>query len=312
MLLETVGEPFGPPLAVIATGAVSAGFSLPSSDVDLYVIVDQKFRKLDHPSSLATLYVDTTYYGAAEAQAWLSLTRDPAWPPPSLTRDDWQRHLGALQGCARFGSSVVLRCRDGWDRVIAECREPWLPARVAEWWRVEAIRRYVAAQWLLEAKPLLAAQRLFEAVLAALESRAAAAGQPYFGHKWLAKKLAVLGESPARRALASVTRGPTTGDEVPSYRERCEAILKELANLSTDGLAVQLRYQPGVEVRTFDGRSLVTRWNFRALEFRTPVPPCPEPECEIGRFEPSATLTPELQALFVGEMVWLSIIAAAR
>ena len=87
-----------------------------------------------------------------------------------------------LAGWVRW-SSTPTRAGSEWHRWAAVLREPWLAASVADWWSVESIRRQVATGWLVQTRPLLAAQRRYEAILAAFESRAAAAGRLHYGGK---------------------------------------------------------------------------------------------------------------------------------
>ena len=74
-------------------------------------------------------------------------------------------------------------------------REPWLAQRVVRWWELESHRKWLAARWLLEYRPLLAAQRHSRRCSALLGCRVAARGLHFVGPKWLAEKLAASGDS---------------------------------------------------------------------------------------------------------------------
>ena len=76
--------------------------------------------------------------------------------------------------------------------------------------------------------PLLSAQRYCDAVLSALDSRAAAAGQFYFGAKWLPEKLRALGDVEGLETFEAALRTPKTEREALAYASLCEAALQEL------------------------------------------------------------------------------------
>jgi hypothetical protein len=309
MLEAAVHEPFGTPLLVVAAGSVLHGFGNQRSDIDINIVVERDVVRVPITSYLQRILLDTKFFGAFEVQSWVGAIRDHPWPPIGrLDRPQWERRHGDLTNCVRFAYGLVLNAQDGWHDWLAECRKPWLVTRVAQWWRTESVRRQLAARWLADAKPLLAAQRALEAVLAALESRAAAAGQLYYGPKWLSEKLRVLGDASAMAAMRAVMRSPTDERDARNCAARCEALLDEFRGGPEAGLVAQLSYLRGVNVRALDARTLVTRWNLRGLELRGAIP------------EPSESLDPiweggldtrppdDVLALFLEDMLWLSIV----
>jgi hypothetical protein len=312
MLVAAVDEPFGPPLLVVATGSVLHGVGNQRSDLDVNVVVEQEVTPFPIASYAHNVLVDMTYFSASTAQNCVSAIRDQPWPPAGrVTREQWGLRRAALRSCTRFGCGLTLSARDGWNRWKSEFRGPWLVAQVVKWWRVESVRRQLAARWLADAKPLLAAHCQLAAVLAALETRAAAAGQLYFGPKWLPEKLRTVDDTEGLDVLRAVMRAPTTEREAAAYTARCEAILNELDWGHHDDFTAQLSYLPGVQVRELDARMLVSRWNLRALELRGATPAVTESpellwEGALNTLPPSDVL-----ALFVRDMTWLSIGARA-
>jgi hypothetical protein len=307
-LLATVGEPFGPPLLVVAAGSILHGFGNQRSDIDVNVVVDRDVTRLPITAYSNDVMIDTKYFAPAEVDRWVTTLRDWPRPPQRLDRDQWAVRLAAVINCTRFGHGLILSAQDAWQRWATVLREPWLAASVAEWWSVESIRRQVAADWLADRRPLLAAQRRYEAILAAFESRAAAAGQLHYGAKWIAEKLRRIGDRAALDALRSIMRAPISAAEAADYLARCVAILDEFHARGQSNLAAQLWYLPGVAARELDARTFVTRWGMRGIELRgsTPrVPKAAEPiwQGEIGDRPPSNILS-----LFTDDMLWLSIV----
>jgi hypothetical protein len=310
MLAAAVHEPFGPPLLVVAAGSILHGFGNQRSDIDINIVVERDVVQVPVTSYLHRILLDTKFFGASEVQSWVGAIRDHPWPPVGrLDRPQWERRHGELTHCVRFAYGLVLNARDDWQEWLTECRRPWLVTRVAQWWRTESIRRQLAARWLAVAKPLLAAQRALEAVLAALESRAAAAGQLYYGPKWLSGKLRTLGDDNAIAAMRAVMRSPTDERDARNCVDRCEALLQEFRGGPEPGLLAQLSYLRGVNVRALDARTLVTRWNLRGLVLRGTIPEPSESSEPIWEGGLDARPPDDVLALFIEDMMWLSIVA---
>lgn len=316
MVLSAVVDAYGKPLLVVASGSVLHGFGNERSDLDLNVVVEgEKLSGLSLVSHEHGFLNDTTYFSEAEVENWLPALRDRQWPPHGrLDRDGWRRALGQLFNCSRFGDGLMLSWRDGWDRWVLALRESWLLERLAQWWRIEALRWWVGGRWLSTAKPLLSAQRHCDAVLAALESRVAAAGQFYFGAKWLPEKLRLLGDIEGLGTFEAALRAPSTEREAVTYASQCEAVLKELLGALEDhsGLAAQLTYAPGVTVRGMSSSTLVTRWDLRGIELRQPALPAVDAEEPLWEGPLGTLPDPDLHTLFVEDMTWLSVVARGR
>ena len=125
-----------------------------------------------------------------------------------MTLEHWGRTFEQLLYATRFAFGLPLVARDAWAQWMNVFREPWLAQRVVRWWELESHRKWLAARWLLEYRPLLAAQRQLEALLALLECRVAARGLHFVGPKWLAEKLAALGDSDGLAMYREALRCP--------------------------------------------------------------------------------------------------------
>jgi hypothetical protein len=310
-LLASVETSFGTPLLVVATGSVLHGFGNKRSDLDLNVVVDRDTVKVvPIPAFEGDLLVDTKFFTVSQLREWTTELRDGRWPPAGhLTRDGYRRRHLLLFHCMRFAEGVELSSTDGSEPLIGDLHEPWLVERVVEWWRSEHVRWSLAARWLAEAKPLVAAQRWCEAVLAALECRAARAGESYFKPKWISEKLRRLGDEEGLAVLEAALRVPTTRHEAPAYSALCEELLQELDSHRQEGLAAQLWYAPGVTVQPLGTGTLVTRRQLRGLELeaKLPIPDGDEPIWE-GPVED--TPDPHVLELFVEDMTWLSVVVS--
>ncbi len=308
-LVAAIDEPFGPPLVVVAAGSVLHGFGNERSDVDILIVVDREVSRLPISSYAQQVLVDTKYFSDAEVKSFVRAIRDQPWPPRGrLDRDQWERHQARVINCARFAHGLVLARQESWTAWLETIRGGWLAERVANWWRIESIRRETAARWLADSKPLLAAVRMFEAVLAALESRAAAAGQLHYGPKWLSEKLRRLDDACALDALRGAMRVPANDRLAPAYIAQCQAVLDRVRSPDAAGMAAQMWYMPGVQVHALDGHALVTRWNLRAIETAPGTPRVPSPREPIWEGAIDGPPPPHLHTLFVEGMTWLSVV----
>lgn len=313
-LVANVEGSFGAPLLVVATGSVLQGFGNRRSDVDVNVVVEaEKLAALPIPSFAGEVLVDATYFSAAELEPWVPALRDHGWPMSGrVDRDTCRRRFTQLFQSTRFACGLALSGRDGWVEWLGDLRRAWLVDRVVEWWRTEAHRWSLAARWLRKVKPLLAAQRQCEGVIAALEGRAAAAGELYFKPKWLAEKFRLLGDDAGREALEAALRTPTCDRDVAAYLARCDDLLRDLLGdtAETLQLAAQLWYAPGVTVRRLGPTTLVSRWDLRGVELR-------DAALESDPYEPiwqgRLDAEPDQHALelFLEDMTWLSMVRAA-
>src|SRR5205807_1566434 len=118
----------------------------------------------------------------------------------------------------------------------------------------------LAARWLDEDKPQLASQQWCDAALAALEARAAAEGELFFGTKWLPEKFRRLGDRNSLGQLCDALRVPLEPRAAVAHAERCEAVVNE-CGCALPPLAAQLWYAPGVTRRVLRGSTLVSRYD---------------------------------------------------
>jgi hypothetical protein len=310
-LVADVAEPFGRPLLVVATGSIVQGFGNPQSDLDIYAIVEHDVRQLPIPSFASRFLVHNAFFGVGDVETWVGAIRDCPWPPVGhVTQQCWGARRIALGYCTNFGCGLMLDARDGWSDWLRPFAEPWLADAIVRWWRIESLRRRIAGRWLADAKPLVAAQRQFEAVLALLESRAAAADQLFFGPKWISEKLRMIGDHHGLEALHEIMRLPATDEEARGYSTRCEDLLTRFSgDDAADGLGAQVWYLSDVQVRRLDGRALVSRWNLSAVELRQPSVPDSQElfwEGDLDTLPPAAVMT-----LLNGGMAWLSIVSTS-
>jgi hypothetical protein len=311
-VVAAIGEPFGAPLLVIAAGSILHGFGNERSDVDIHVVVGRDVSRLPIGSFASTILVDTKYYSGAEVQEWVIAIRDQPWPPVDrLDRDRWERHQAQIINGSRFAYGLALGGTQEWRTWLDALREPWLVDRVVQWWRIESLRRETAARWLAGAKPLLASVRMFEGVLAALESRVARAGQLHYGPKWLPEKLRLLNDRCGLDALQAAMRTPTRADDAGEYIARCASILESVRGGEPGRVAAQLWYLPGVRAQELDGRTLVSRWKLRAIEIPGRTPAVKSPREPIWQGAVDGVLPSPVLPLFIEGMTWLSLVAQA-
>lgn len=306
-----IGDALGEPLLVVAAGSVVQGFGNSRSDIDLNVVVDRISMPMAPVLSFDSgLLHDATYFAAQEVRGWADSMHGQRWPASgSLTRADWRRRLNELFHCVRIGHGVVLVANEGWDTWVLRLSEPWLNERVHEWWEVEIARCRLAGRWLSTSRPLLAAQRWSDALMAALQLRAAKAGELYFKPKWLPEKLRRLNDGFGMRAFAVALRLPASTGDATAHISQCQLMLEELGALPllTDDLHAQLWLAPGVKLRALGRTTVVSRWDLRAVELpRTGLlEGAPIWECGIDE-----DLSPTLAELFAGDMLWLSLARA--
>ena len=313
-LRDQVEDVYGPPLLVVVTGSVLEGFGNELSDVDLNVVVEREsLTQLPIMSYPASTRVDVTYYRAADLRGWITMLRDQAWPPAGrLPRDAWLRRFRVLKAACRFADGHVLSASKGWADWVAELRRPWLAACAAAWWRADALRFWLTARWLAGPNPRLSAQRAFDAVLAALESDAAARGQLYvsLNPRWLAEKLRALGDAGGLELLRRFLRTPVHAGECASYLAACEKLLRErLGPMEAEPVRAQLWYAAGVRVHALDARSLVSRWGLRGVELRGERPPASDGTEPLWEGPPGVGPPAAVSTLFAKDMTWLSLVA---
>jgi hypothetical protein len=310
VLLADIDPSFGPPLLVVATGSVLHGFGNERSDLDVNVVVEHnELSNLSLPSFERGFLLDTLYFAASDVAAWTRHSREHGWPPEGrLQRSTWRQRLKELVSSVRFAHGLSLQAEDGWSEWLEDLRRPWLQKRVVQWWCAEALRRRVAARWLTEDNPQLASQQWCDAALAALEARAAGAGELFFGTKWLPEKFRKLGDEASLAQLREALRIPVDPGAAVAHAERCDALVDVCAG-ALPPLAAQLWYAPGVTLRTGRTRTLVSHHDMRTVETRDSLPDIGGEPVWEGTVE---TRPPEtILRLFAENMTWISLVAVA-
>ncbi|WP_267242631.1 hypothetical protein [Streptomyces sp. PR69] len=293
-----------PALAVVA-GSVLAGFGNHRSDLDLLVLVENdRLTRFPIQSHEHGTLIDVNIRRASAVRDTTAELAAGPWPRFStVTEDAWNHRRRALNTANRLALGLPLIASPPWHDWHARLRRPWLAKAVEQWWTVEAHRLAQAARWLLDAKPMAAAVRAREAVVAALNARAAAAGQLYFAAKWVGEKLKALGDDEGLALLRDTLTPPLAPRErVP----RCLAAVERLIGEPAPLHAV-LRWSTGIGTTVLDDRTVVDRWQLRALEVpRRDLPP-EDGNAVIWSGPAGAALPDDLLPLFVHDMVWLGV-----
>jgi len=316
-LRREVDDSFGEPRLVVAAGSVLQGFGNSASDVDLHAVVDDGRVTDFHVSfhdrgfSVDVNYVEETWIKDAAAR--------PLVPP--RTRPEWKDEQRRLTQLGRFALGLPLAGRDDWLAWRLDAASAFA-AHAAWWWRAEALRFRVAAELLVPAKPLLAAQRYCDAGLAALDAVAAAAGEAYVGTKWLGLKLTRLGRCDL---LADHTRFlslPRSPAEAPDYVAWARGALDAL----TAGWAgpaepvVHVTPAPGTQVWKVRSSYLVQRLGLAGLELTPNAPGAPGApggptaaaavDGVMTWSGPVSALPEETRELLLAGLLWLAVTAA--
>ncbi|MFD6286217.1 hypothetical protein [Streptomyces sp. NPDC060205] len=307
-VLEQVDESFGDPLLVVAAGSVIAGFGNDTSDLDLYVVVqDDVASTLPLMSYAKSARIDVIITGAGQLKARHAELSAGAWPPQDISPGDLVEQRKLFDTFSRFGLGLPL---DGtpqwldWQRRLDGEITGWLRA----WYAVEAVRMRSAARALAGHKPLAAALRAGEAVIAALERHAVTKGERYFKWKWVGEKLRRLGDRDGLAAFELAMRPPLTADEAPAYLRRAEEVLDTyLSDVDASGWEVCLLPAAGTSWRPFGEGHLVSRWGLRAAAVSTG-----SPVSARGRwtYHPGEPWHPDVVSLFAEDMLWLGIRSA--
>ncbi|MFI9202520.1 hypothetical protein [Streptomyces sp. NPDC053048] len=304
-VLGETDQGLGTPALAVAAGSVLAGFGNHRSDLDLLVLVENdRLNRFPIQSHEHGTLIDVNIRRASDVRdSTAGLTAGP-WPRfATVTEEAWNHRRRALNTASRLALGLPLVASPPWDAWHAGLRRPWLAGAVEQWWTVEAHRLAQAARWLLGARPMAAAVRAREAVVAALNARAAAGGELYFTHKWVGEKLKALGDAEGLALLRDVLAPPLAPRErVP----HCLGLVERLAGPAAPLHAV-LRWAPGVGTTVLDDRTVVDRWQLRALEvLRRDLPPG-DSNTVIWSGPAGTTPPDDVLPLFVHDMVWLGV-----
>lgn len=295
----------GRPALAVAAGSVLAGFGNHRSDLDLLVLVENdRLTRFPVQSHEHGTLIDVNFRRASAVRDTTAALRTEPWPRfESVGESGWNHRRRAINTANRLALGLPLAAEPPWDAWHGALRRRWLAEVVEQWWTVEAHRLAQAARWLLGAKPMAAAARAREAVVAALNARAAAGGEIYFATKWVGEKLKVLNDAEGLAVLRDVLAPPLEPRErVP----HCLELVERLAGAPAPLHAV-LRWSTGIGTTVLEDRTVVDRWQLRALEvLRADLPP-EDGEAVIWSGPVGSPLPDDLLPLFVGDMVWLGV-----
>ena len=324
-VLAQVSGAFGDPMLISVTGSLAAGYGNAESDIDVYVVVPEDVMQVPMVAYHKDLRIDVRYFSAKEVLPWAESLRD-GWPPAADQggRPPYVRRKGALHAAVRFAVGIDLRTGPESSAWLDELRSGWLAEAVADWWSTEATRRLLAASWLpspeSDPAPGLAGLgwergwlRHSDALLAALETRAARSGHIFFGPKWLSEKFTQTGDEIALSQLDEAMRfGPQ--DAYGPFAERCaELVARECP---PEGLVWQLSLASGVNVDDYVGRRLVSRWALRGVEYPAGAAGVLDAVAAGEQVVWSGPLNERpdtaLLDLFRADMMWLSVVKESQ
>ncbi|MET9848424.1 hypothetical protein [Streptomyces ossamyceticus] len=291
----------GAPLLAVAAGSVLAGFGNHRSDLDLLVLVENdRLTRFPIQSHEHGSLIDVNIRRASSVRDTTAALATHPWPRfDSVTEDAWNHRRRALNTVGRLALGLPLTAEPPWDEWHTSLHAAWLAEAIEGWWTVEAHRLALAARWLLPHRPHAAAVRTREAVTAALNARAAAAGELYFAAKWAGEKLKVLGDT---EGLAVLRAALAPDLDVP----RSLAAVERLVG-APEGLHAVLRWATGVTATPLDDRTVVDRWQLRTVE--SPGVGLPPGDGDAVVWSGPADTGPpdDLLRLFVHNLLWCAL-----
>ncbi|MFF0219893.1 hypothetical protein [Streptomyces vinaceus] len=296
----------GSPVLAVAAGSVLAGFGNHRSDLDLFVLVENdRLTRFPVQSHEHGTLIDVNIRRASAVRDTTAALRSASCRPrfDSAAEPGWNHRRRALITANRLALGLPLIAAPPWDAWYDALRGPWLADAVEQWWAVEAHRLAQAARWLLGPRPLAAAARAREAVVAALNARAAAGGQIYLPAKWVGEKLRALDDTDGLAVLREALAPPLDPQrQVPHALHQVERLLGGAAPLHA-----VLRWSTGVATLALDDRTVVDRWQLRALEVPRPDLPPAGGETVVWSGPAGSALPEDLLPLFAGDMLWLGM-----
>ncbi|MGW1788417.1 hypothetical protein ACWCO0_06620 [Streptomyces tubercidicus] len=308
---DVIGETdqgHGRPALAVAAGSVLAGFGNHRSDLDLLVLVENdQLTRFPIQSHRHGTLIDVNIRQASAVLDRTARLRDSSWPRfGTVTQEAWNHRRRTLKTASRLALGLPLLVTGPWQTWHDGLRQPWLARAVEQWWTVEAHRLGRAAQLLVGERPMAAAVRGREAIVAALNARAAAAGEIYFTEKWVGEKLRAAGDHDALALLREVLTPPLA----PRDRvARCLGLVHELTAPEAP-LHTVVRWATGIGTAQLDDRTVVDRWELRALEVpRTDLPPAGSDDI-LWSGPPGADPPADIQRLFAHDMLWLGVALA--
>ena len=294
-------------MLVVAAGSVLAGYGNGRSDLDIYVVVpDEVASMLPMMSYPKGARIDVLLHSARSLTERHGMVTSARWPIDEISPALHHRWRKSVDSLSRFGTGLPLASDGGtwadWQRGVRADVDGW----VADWWAAEAVRKRLAARVLLAAgKDRLAALKIGEALIHALDRRAARAGESYFRWKWLGEKFRRLGDEQGRAWFRLAVCPPLDPAESADYVRRLDAVIDQLlADLDTTGWRAHLVPAPGSTRHAFGGETLRTRWSLRAVAVDADSPAATEESWDYPLDEP---WHPDVAAVYAEDMLWLGV-----
>lgn len=272
-LTAQVDRSFGEPRLVVATGSVLQGFGNEESDLDVVALVAApRVTDIPIPSHLLGLPVDVNYLDVDWVRDAAAETVTGFTPAVlGLSPSRWRAAHRRMTKVGRLVYGLALAGDPGLLDVQRELRAAF-PGYAAAWWRAECLRQLTAARLLSAGRPLLAAQRGYDAGMAALESAVSSLGEAYTGPKWIGAKLRRVGDPDLLEAYHRLVRVPVSGPDSAAYLAevgRMVTRLRAVAPLPEDP-HVAVAPHEGVERTVAHGRVLLHRHGARGVSSDDP------------------------------------------
>jgi hypothetical protein len=284
-LLGQVDDSFGHVEGVVAGGSVPVGYATSTSDLDLYVIVDNpEVTAVPVVSHELGFLIDIFHIDGAGLRSRLAQVADENWcrGTGDEPREEWEESARALDLACRLALGAVVRSSDQWDDVRAWLRDDWLIDRTTRWWRLLAWRNLAASRWLREVRPALAIQTAIEGGIAALKAMTSAEGLVFTNEKWVPRELRALARddlTSAFRSMLLLGSGPPSA----AVAREVEQLVAGLLGPAGADVVVEIAYLPAVERWRIGDRTVVWRWDMNGLELEGPTIPDPSTTAPIWR-----------------------------
>lgn len=253
-------------------GSVPAGYSTPSSDLDLHAITETAgafTSSVAHDLGMLIDIVAETRAGLhSKLEALDGWAARPLSTTPAVQLKEREMSLWML---GRLSLSSTIKGDDEVQRAIRE-RGPALVDASRCYWIERAWRMHRLAGLLADRPWPQAVACEVEAVLSALKAVAAAAGFVYQEKKFLALELEQIDDTKGlldhyRAAL----RAPSAEADVPRWRAEAAGALEGIIGPCPPA-RVGLTWAPGVVIRPLRAESIVTMWDLHGVRIKGPVP----------------------------------------
>jgi hypothetical protein len=270
-LKAQVDRSFGEPQLVVAAGSVLQGFGNEESDLDVIALVDApQVTDIPIPSHVLDMPVDVNYLDVR----WIRAAADETlagFTPAVLgtSQSQWRAAYRRMTKVGRIVYGLPLAGDPAlfdWQRELRAA----FPGYAAAWWRAECLRQLAAARLIGAGRPLLAAQRAYDAGMAALESAVSPLDEAYTGPKWIGAKLRRVGDPALEAAYERLVRLPVSEPEAVPYLGAAErTVLEVLGDLPADPDIAVAAHEDVQRVVAL-GRVLLHRYGARGVQSDDP------------------------------------------